>query len=72
MFVELPNGNLINTEHIIMLTPLTSGATRVYHTTGETDIPEEYADIVRKAVAHKPRGRPPKKLTGGKIEEVKE
>ncbi len=63
MFVELPTGELVNTAQIVRMVPLTGGATRIYFSEGFADYPEDHADIIRKAVTAKPKGRPPKNLT---------
>ncbi len=55
MFLESPNGVVINTDHIVRMTPLTSGYVRVVSLAGEIDIDEEYADIIREAVKPKKR-----------------
>jgi hypothetical protein len=52
MFVELPNGELVNTDHIARMVPLTSGATRVTYTSGEyVDYPEDFSILIADAVS---------------------
>jgi hypothetical protein len=52
MFVELPNGELVNTDHIARMVPLTSGATRVTYTSGEyVDYPEDFSTLIADGVS---------------------
>jgi hypothetical protein len=66
MFVYLPSGEIVNTDQITRIVPLASGFTRVFYVSGEQiDYPEDYTDLLRKAVTGMPTGSAKRQIPKG-------
>jgi hypothetical protein len=58
MFVSLPTGEIVNTDYITRIVPLTSGFTRIFYLSGEqVDYPEDYATLIANSLGNSPKGR---------------
>jgi hypothetical protein len=57
VFVYLPTGEMVNTDHITRIVPLTSGFTRIFYLSGEqVDYPEDYATLIDNSLNQVPGG----------------